>query len=538
MIEKITCTGNDLNGMFNTGTRLLERNVQFINALNVFPVPDGDTGINMLLTMRAAMEEVERSSDKSVSSVTQAIAKGSLMGARGNSGVILSQIFRGFAQGLDGKSEFDGCDLAAALILSSDYAYRSVSKPEEGTILTVIREVATAAKNRSIYDGTDVLSIMETIVEEARASVARTPTLLPVLQQAGVVDAGGQGLYVVFRGALSYLRGKTEDLEVLDSAYIPSTFDTVQQSQEKDQYGYCTEFLLYGSKIDTESVREKLVSLGESVLVVGDDSIIRVHVHTFDPGAVISYATTQGALRQVKIENMQDQHEDFIASQPQQISTGISTVTVASGEGLSQAFISNGATVVVPGGDSMNPSVEELLRAVNSAPSDDVILLPNNPNVLLAADQVKALSEKEVEIVPSETIPQGVAALLAVNCENDLKTNVSAMKKALSSVHSGGITRAVRSMELGGLSIREGQIIAFLEGKPVFTDDNMLSIIHNLLDKMDIEDSSLVTLYYGANTDTQEANEIVESIENRYKSVEVELVAGGQPHYNYIISVE
>ncbi len=509
-----------------------------INLLNVFPVPDGDTGTNMLLTMRAAMEEADRCSEKSASAIAQAMARGSLMGARGNSGVILSQILRGLAHGLDGKDSFNGRDLAAALTDSTAFAYRGVSEPVEGTILTVMREAAAAAQKRSSLNNDAVPSVMEAIVEEARASVARTPTLLPVLRQAGVVDAGGQGLYVVFEGALRYLRGEIEEVE--PGVTVPSVVaaSIAQNPAAKAPYGYCTEFMLQGTDLDVEAVREKLIHLGESVLVVGDDSNIRVHLHTFDPGAVLSYTVSLGTLSQVKVENMQDQHEDFVAAKAQLVAGDISTVAVASGQGLTQALYSIGTTIVVPCGKSMNPSVQELLQAVESVASDKVILLPNNPNVLLTAGQVQPLSKKRVEIVPSETIPQGIAALLALNYESDLETNVDAMKKALPTVLTGEITTAVRPTELDGLPIEEGQYIAFLDRKLVAAADSIPDVVHNLLGKMDVEEFELITIYYGADTKSTEVEQLVKSIQKRYPAQEVELVAGGQPHYNYIVSVE
>jgi DAK2 domain fusion protein YloV len=535
----IPCDGQVLNGMFNTATRWLERNAQDINALNVFPVPDGDTGINMLLTMRAAIDEASRCGDGKAGAVAQAMAKGSLMGARGNSGVILSQIFRGMAQGLDGKSSFSGNELAIALAESANYAYRGVTKPVEGTILTVIREAAEAAKAKSSQQNTDVLSIMEAVVEEAKASVARTPSLLPVLKQAGVVDAGGQGLYVVLEGALRYLRGeKDEDIPATTTAE-PTATPTAQKATEDKQYGYCTEFLLHGNGLNAEDIREKLLKIGESVLVVGDESVIRVHVHTFDPGSALSYATSLGILKQVKVENMDDQHQDFLAAKVQSAPMGtVSTVAVAAGEGLVQVFYSVGVTIVVPGGETMNPSVQDLLKAVEAAHSEKVIILPNNANIVMAANQVQELTRKQVEVVPSETIPQGIAALLVFNYEADFETNVSAMKTALSAVRSGEVTTAVRSMNVDGLDVKKGQAIAFLDGELVVAGSNIPRVVSKLLGKMVSELSGLVTIYYGADTEQAEAEHLGESIRAKYPSLEVEVVAGRQPHYNYIISVE
>ena len=538
MNKRTRCNGHDLNGMFNAATRWLERSAPSINALNVFPVPDGDTGINMLLTMRAAIEEASRNSNVSAAAVAQAMARGSLMGARGNSGVILSQIFRGLAHGLDNKRTFSAHDFADALAQSADFAYKGVTKPVEGTILTVIREAATAAQAKSSSNNTDMLSVMETVVEEAKASVARTPTLLPVLRQAGVVDAGGQGLYVVFEGALRYLRGEPEEAEPAETAPVANPIVAAPNPDEKVQYGYCTEFLLYGKALDPEAIREKLITLGESVLVVGDEAMIRVHLHTFDPGIALSYAAALGTLQQVKVENMDDQHQDFLAAKPQQPIGNVSTIAVASGEGLIQVFYSVGATIVVSGGETMNPSVQELLQAVEAAHSDKVVILPNNANIVMAARQVPDLTKKKVEVVPTETIPQGIAALLVFNYEADLETNVAAMKTAISTVRSGEVTTAVRSMSLDGMTVEEGQAIAFLDSELVVADDSMPEVVHKLLDKVDVGQAGLVTIYYGADTEHAEAERIGESVREKYPALEVEVVAGEQPHYNYIISVE
>lgn len=535
-VDEITSyDGYELRGMFSAATRWLDRSAQSINILNVFPVPDGDTGTNMLLTMQAAMEEAATCPDGSAAAISQAIARGSLMGARGNSGVILSQIFRGLAKGLDGKHSFNGNDLAAALVESTAFAYRGMSKPVEGTILTVIREAADAAQTHGTSHNGDLMTTMEAIVDEARASVARTPTLLPVLRQAGVVDAGGQGLYVIFEGILHYLHGELEETEI---APIEAAAGTSQGPAEDATFGYCTEFLLQGENLDLEAIREKLNSIGESVLVVGDESIVRTHLHTFDPGAALSYATSLGVLQQVKVENMDEQHRDFVVAQSQSTSAAISAIAVVSGEGLTEAFYSIGATIVVPGGETMNPSVQELLQAVESAPSDNIIILPNNPNVLLAAGQVPELTQKNVKVVPSKTIPQGIASLLVLNHEVDLESNAAVMQKALSTVRSGEITKAVRAMELDGLSIKEGQTIAFLDRRLVLADGNMTRVVLKLLDMMDVDEGGLITIYYGADTESSEAEHIAEVVREKYFAQEVEVVEGRQPHYNYIVSVE
>ena len=530
------CTGQDLRQMFEAATIWLRSQAEEINFLNVFPVPDGDTGINMALTMRAAMEEVSCCSEDSASAVLQAMAWGALMGARGNSGVILAQILRGLAQELKGKESFTGNDLAAALAQSSSLAYKAVSQPVEGTILTVIREAAVAAQVKSASDANDLSSIIEAVVDEARASVARTPSLLPVLRQAGVVDAGGQGLYVLFEGVLRYLRGE----EALDMApsFKPST-PLFQKQAEESFYGYCTEFLIQGSNLDLERVRNRLGELGESVLVIGDETTLRAHVHTLDPGVAIGYATSLGVLRQVKVDNMQEQHRDFIAQAertPQPVAE-ISIVAVVSGAGLSQIFTSLGA-IPIPGGETMNPSVQELAQAVESMPSEKVIILPNNPDILPAAAQVQSLARKKVVVVPTKTVPQGVAALLAFIPDAALETNAEAMENALPLIRSGHLTTAVRSMKWGRLEVKRGQAIAFLEGDLVAAADTMPQALYRLLLEMGIEDSELITIYYGADAPNAEVEEIVRFIGEEYPEQELEVVAGGQPYYNYIVSVE
>ncbi len=526
-----SCSGQDLADMFVSATAWLERNAEEINSLNVFPVPDGDTGTNMLLTMRSATAEADRSQEESASAVACALAYGALMGARGNSGVILSQILRGLAASLNDKRFLHGRDLVAGLVEGSSLAYKAVSRPVEGTMLTVIREASAAAKE---YSSTtkNLISILEVTVNAARDSVARTPSLLAVLREAGVVDAGGLGLYVLLEGLLRFLKGEIEEgyeagepIPVrLPRAKIPS-----------GSYGYCTEFIIEGQDLSLGRIREELESLGESVMVVGDENVVRVHVHTFEPGNAIGYATSLGTLRQVKVQNMDEQHEDFLAmKQPSLVD--IATVAVASGEGLNEVFRSLGVTAIVPGGQTMNPSTEELLRAVKAVPSEKVILLPNNPNIVLAAEQALKLSSKRVEVVPTESIPQGVAALLAFNNEADLETNLRAMERARQVVRTVEVTTAVRQAKFGDLVMEKGQPIAFLDGELVAVGDSIPQMVGQVLEQLDLGRSEIITLYYGA--DSGEAEELAEQMRQKYPHLEVEVIFGGQPHYNYILSVE
>ncbi len=528
-------SGRDLIGMFGAATTWLERSAAEVNALNVFPIPDGDTGTNMLLTMRSAMAEAYRSPEESASAVAHAMAHGSLMGARGNSGVILSQILRGLAVMLDDKDALEASDLVAGLVEGSSLAYKALSRPVEGTILTVIREASTAALEFSTANG-DLLATIEVFVDAARDSVARTPSLLSVLREAGVVDAGGLGLYVIFEGALRFLRGEVDEGFEGYKAPEPISVPQVRVPAAEDPYGYCTECIIEGNNLSLEHIRERLEAIGESVLVVGDENTARIHVHTLDPGNVISYATSLGTLRQVKVQNMDDQHEDFLAMQPSLIP--IATVAVVSGGGLGQVFRSLGVSDIVPGGQTMNPSTEELLRAVETVPAEKVILLPNNPNVVLAAEQARELSAKQVEVVATESIPQGIAALLAFNHEADFEANIRAMGRARETVRTIEITRAVRKAKFGDLVMAKGQPIGFLDDELVAAADSMFQVIDEVLGKMDLEQSEIITLYYGADTEDAEAEQIAEALRQKYPQLEVEVIYGGQPHYNYILSLE
>ncbi|MBT3363902.1 MAG: DAK2 domain-containing protein [Chloroflexi bacterium] len=533
-----SCTGQMLRGMFVSATRWLEKNSATINSLNVFPVPDGDTGTNMLLTMRATTDEACRTKESSAAAIAGAMAKGALMGARGNSGVILSQILRGLAAGLKDKDCFNACDFATALMEASAHAYSGVSSPVEGTILTVIREAAAAAHETAFANGCDVIDVLETTVEVAKQSVAKTPTLLDVLREAGVVDAGGQGLYVMLEGALHYLKNDHKDNGQDDVDMVLSAPAVVQIEQEL-QYGYCTEFLIKGEKLDTSAIREKFCSMGESVLVVGDDEVLKVHIHTYNPGEVLSYAATFGTMHQLKIDNMQDQHQEFISGRDADVGPvdGIAVVAVVAGSGLAEVFKSIGTDIIVPGGQSMNPSVEELLRAVDSTATNDVIILPNNPNILLTARQAQSLSDKNVAVI-GQTIPQGIAALLAFQPDDFLETNVEAMQEAASCVITGEVTTAVRTTKLNGVDIKEGQTIGFIDGQFIKVGDDRLDVVAALINRLELTGGALVTVYWGADSSRDEVNRIVRSINGYHCGLEIEVVEGKQPHYNYIISVE
>ncbi len=539
-----SANGPALKKMFALGTTWLEKAAPDINAINVFPIPDGDTGTNMLLTMQSAMGEANQNPNRSACSLAKSMAAGALMGARGNSGVILSQFWRGLAKGLEGKKSFNGTDFAKALAEASQAAYEGLVNPVEGTILTVLKDAATAADIAARTDSASLLSIMETATEAARDSVARTPDLLPVLRESGVVDAGGQGLYVLLDGALYYLKGKAKEIKYrkprLITPNLPLAPKTTQVTTEVEvPYGYCTNFVLEGKKLDPKKVKNKLKKKGQSLIVTGNDSLIRVHIHSFKPGEILDYATHLGTLHQVDIRNMDDQYVEFIKMQRERIpKVDIAIVAVASGDGFFEVFNSLGSTIIVPGGQTMNPSVRQLLQAIESAPSDNIILLPNNKNIIPTASQLKSLTVKKVKVVPTRTIPQGIAALLVFNYDLSLEDNVRSMEETITTVKTVEVTKAVRKTQLNGLKIKKGQFIAILNDEELIAKgNNMTDLIFEALTKADIERAEMVTIYYGAETQATEAEEIAQEIRNRYQT-EVEVVRGQQPHYNYIISLE
>jgi len=539
-----TINGQDLREMLAAATAWLEKSASDIDALNVFPVPDGDTGTNMLLTMRSSVEEAFRSSDRSAAAVAQAVAEGALMGARGNSGVILSQIWHGLAQGLKGKASFTGSDLAEALAQASVMAYKGMSNPVEGTILTVIKDASAAARERAADSGDDLLSVMEAVVSAANESVANTPILLPVLREAGVVDAGGQGLYTILDGAFRYLKGEGEQMQFRRPQIIVSSIPLTTRSPQmlaadEVPFGYCTEFLLKGSGLDPERVRTRLEKKGQSLIVVGDESTVRVHIHTLDPGGILHYATPLGTMHQVSIRNMDEQRQDFLEMQKERMpSVDMAIIAVVSGEGLTDVFTSLGVAAVVPGGQTMNPSTKDLLQAIELVASDNVIILPNNKNIVLTAEQVQPLTKKSVRVVPTKTIPQGVAALLAFDYEADFETNFQIMDKAKSAVKTIEITRAVRSTRLGDLDVKKNQAIGLLDGVLLAAGGDSTGVLNKMLSELNLSEAGVITIYYGADTEPAEAERVSAAIREQYPHLQVEVVRGGQPHYNYIISIE
>lgn len=546
------------------GAAWLARNAESINALNVFPVPDGDTGTNMALTMQAAVGQVTDSPSHSAAEIAGGISHGALMGARGNSGVICSQIWRGFADGIAGKERITARDFADALAAATATAYRAVLKPVEGTILTVVREMGEGAKAAASTLNSYSYVLAEA-AKAARLSVARTPTLLDKLRDAGVVDAGGQGLFVLMDGIRRYAEGEDVDVIEVEEATGPlAGADPQGIHVEHGEYGYCTNFLLVGEGWDFDEVRARIASFGDSAVIVGDERLVKVHIHTETPGTVLNYATALGSLRQISIANMQDQHEDFLQMHGQGgagdasavhtaaagmhasgrdaganvAQTHIAVLAVASGPGLVQVFRSMGATAIIEGGQTMNPSTEELLKAIEKVPQNEVILLPNNGNIIMAARQTPRLTKKRVAVVHTETIPQGMAALIALNYGGTLEDNVEAMQEAASQVETGEITRAVRDAKVDGIVVKSGDIIGLHNNALVTTGADRDEVAWELLGRMGAANRELITVYWGGDIAQGDAEAFRDRISERYPNAEVELVNGGQPFYDYIISAE
>ncbi|HEY0754982.1 MAG TPA: DAK2 domain-containing protein [Ktedonobacteraceae bacterium] len=535
--------GQDLKKALLAGAAWLEEHREQINALNVFPVPDGDTGSNMSKTLQAAVKGIENSNETSAGIISAKLAHGALLGARGNSGVILSQILRGLALGLDKKTTFTASDLAVAMHEAQRLAYRAVIKPVEGTILTVVRETAEAAKV-SAEHGDDLLGLLQAMVIAARRSVAHTPELLPTLKQAGVVDSGGQGFCTVLEGVWRYVRGESE----IDTPQpvIPQPQAEVKKGivTVEEEFGYEVVFLLSGTQLDVESIRQTIIAMGGvSTVVAGDEKMLKVHTHTDWPGKILDYGVSLGSLLDINIENLQAQSLAYAAESAAEHAQAneqlpSATVAVVAGAGFVEVFKGLGVNAIVSGGQTMNPSTEELLAAVNEVPSQHVIILPNNSNVTLSARQVINLTEKELYIVPTATMPQGIAALIGFNFSADFETNCNVMTAAAQSIQTAEITTAVRSVQLGPLQVREGDYIGIVNGHLAIAEQNMERVIDETLKRMKIEQLEIITLYFGSGINEQQAEELARRIKGQYSQIEIQVVNGGQAHYAYIISAE
>lgn len=553
MVSIHSVNGSLLTQMILSGAHHLSNNADKIDALNVFPVPDGDTGTNMNLSMTSGVNEVKQNESDNASAVANALAKGLLMGARGNSGVILSQIFRGFAKGMGSKETLDAKDFAEAFDAGVATAYKAVMKPVEGTILTVAKDAARAAVEAAETE-TEIIALMEKILSEAKASLKRTPDLLPVLKEVGVVDSGGQGLVTIYEGFLAALKGEElpEDTgiemeELINAEHHKVTQDFMDTSEIV--YGYCTEFMvkfeddkLQNNPYDEEKFRQELSEFGDSLLVVSDDEIVKVHVHSERPGDCLTLGQRFGSLINMKIENMREQHSAIVGkkekdNKPKQKSE-YAVVTVAMGNGLKTLFESLGVTVVIEGGQTMNPSTQDIADAITSANAKKVIVLPNNKNIQMAAEQAAELSEADVAVVPTRTIPQGISAMLVFDPEVDLVSNQQTMESASKEVKTGQITYAVRDTQIDGITIEKDHFMGIEDGKIITSHESKQEAVKLLLNKLITEDDEILTILYGEDISQEEVDEIEAFVEENFEDVEIEIHNGEQPIYSYIFSVE
>lgn len=534
--------GNMLKDALAGSSKFLESKKEEVNSLNVFPVPDGDTGTNMSLTLKSAFKQGLTVEENHASKVALAASQGSLMGARGNSGVILSQLFRGFALGLEDKAEVTTRELARGLKKAADTAYKAVMKPTEGTILTVARECGEYAM--AIYqDEKDILKFLEKVIIHGNKALDKTPDMLPVLKEAGVVDAGGKGYMYVIEGGYRVLAG----LEVADYEEKPqeSLVNRKPLSTEDIKFGYCTEFMIDSkdvSDLSIEDLKEKLQVQGDSLMVVGAGDIIKVHVHTNNPGLALEKGLKFGELKDIKIDNMRYQHQERLfkdyGEEEHKVDKKYSFVSVSIGEGIDEVFKGLNVEGIVPGGQTMNPSTEDIVKAIEKTRGENVFILPNNSNIILAAEQAVEISSRKVIVIPTKTVPQGISSLLAFDEESSVEENLDNMLEAMAEVKTGQVTYAVRDTEYDGKEIKKDDIIGLEEGKITITGKSINQVGKDLIDSMVDEDISLITIIYGKDQDESQARELEEIISREYEDVDVELIPGGQPLYYYIFSLE
>ncbi|MGG0874698.1 DAK2 domain-containing protein [Bacillus inaquosorum] len=549
-----TLDGRTFAEMILAGAQNLSQNASAVDALNVFPVPDGDTGTNMNLSMTSGAREVEQMDTDDIGKMGSALSKGLLMGARGNSGVILSQLFRGFSKSIETKKEINALEFAQALQAGVDMAYKAVMKPVEGTILTVAKDAAKKAVALAEKE-TDITALMTAVTGEAEASLNRTPELLPVLKEVGVVDSGGKGLLCVYEGFLASLKGEI----VPQKAVLPSLDDMVSAEHHKSaqsmmntediEFGFCTEVMVRldqtKREFDEGTFRQDLSQFGDSLLVIADESLAKVHIHAEEPGNVLNYAQHYGELIKIKIENMREQHTSIISQEskpaenekpPAKQPYGI--VTVAMGEGISDLFKSIGASVVIEGGQTMNPSTEDIVEAVKSVNAETVFILPNNSNIIMAANQAASVMGEQVFVIPAKTVPQGMSALLAFNPDQEAEANEANMLSAIQQVKSGQVTYSVRDTHIDGKDIKKGDFMGILNGTIIGTAEDQLSAAKMLLSEMIGEDDEIVTILYGEDASQEEAEELEAFLSEKYEEIEVEIHNGKQPLYSYIVSAE
>lgn len=543
-----TINGHDFyNMVVNASNRLLEES-EYVNSLNVFPVPDGDTGTNMSATFKAAVKEIEGMNSDSIGDVSKKLAKGALMGARGNSGVILSQILRGISKGLEGKSSVDAIGFAIALKEGSNSAYKAVMRPTEGTILSVIRAAAEAAIDTDVKD---IVDLIDVVVKAAKVMLDKTPELLPALKKAKVVDSGGMGLYIILRGMHEALRDDIK-AEIKDIKPSEAKMQGAQGTEDIDiKFGYCTEFIILADASKADKFRDDITPMGDSQVVVGYEDVIKVHIHTNDPGAVLAKAVKLGELSKIKIDNMREEHREVLLSkeeyklkdaQKEEVAEAESKkyafVAVAMGEGITNIFKDLGVDYVIEGGQTMNPSTQDIVECISKLNAEHIFVLPNNKNIIMSANQAAEISDKDVRVIPTTTIPQGITCITMFNSESEVEENEASLKDAIEMVKTGSVTYAVRDTEMDGIEIKEGNMLGLIEGKIKKVGSSYCDVAEEVLAEMIDDESELITIFYGSDVSEEEANDFAGKIEEKYEDLDIQCYRGAQPLYYFLISVE
>ena len=541
--------GHDFyNMVVNASNRLLEES-DFVNALNVFPVPDGDTGTNMSMTFKAAVKEIENLNSESIGETSKKLAKGALMGARGNSGVILSQILRGISKGLEGKTSVNSVELANAFVEGSKAAYKAVMKPTEGTILSVVRAASEGAVKSN---ATDIVELLGETVVEAKVMLDKTPDLLPALKKAKVVDSGGMGLYIILQGMYDALKDgiKAEIKDIVSTGSVGASAQAIEDIDIK--FGYCTEFIILGDASKAKAFQDEIEPLGDSMIVVGYDDVIKVHIHTNDPGLVLSKAVTVGELSKIKIDNMREEHrevlmskEEYAVGKNEEVEAEVALekkkyafISVAMGEGITHVLKDLGVDYVIEGGQTMNPSTQDMMECISKLNADHIFILPNNKNIIMAATQAAEISDKDVRVIPTKSIPQGITCITMFNAEHEVDENEAALMEALELVKTGSVTYAVRDTEMDGIEIKEGNMLGLIEGKINKVGEDYFKVAEEVLESMMDEDSELITIFYGKEVYESKIEGFTEKLEEKYEDCDVQFYKGDQPLYYFIMAVE
>ena len=541
--------GEHLYYMMSNAANKLELQSEYVNSLNVFPVPDGDTGTNMSMTFRAAVKEIRGMDSKNIGEVSKKLAKGALMGARGNSGVILSQILRGISKGLEGKEEATASEFANALLEGSKSAYKAVMRPTEGTILTIVRtagEVAVALKEE------DITELMREVCRESKIMLDKTPEMLPALKKAKVVDSGGMGLLIILQGMQEALENGLKVSEEAVKNVEPSLAKAKRSeamSEEDIKFGYCTEFIILGDSNHAEEFKSKVINKGDSLVVVGYEDVIKVHIHTNNPGKVLEEAVKFGELSKIKIDNMREEHREMLEGMYEENSEVEESVaasefkkyafiSVAMGEGMKNIFKDLGVDYVIEGGQTMNPSTQDMLEAIDKLNAEHIFILPNNKNIIMAANQAAEISDKDIRVIETKTIPQGITCITMFNPEADVEENTEELKEAMEMVKTTSVTYAVRDTEVDGKEIKEGNILGLVESKIKEVGEDPYKVAEDLIEASIDEDSELITIFYGKDCEEEKVDALVEKLEEKYEDLDVQCYNGEQPLYYFIMSVE